>query len=159
MKETKTNAMRILESKSIPYIPHSYPSGESHLSGEEVAKSLGIPPEIVFKTLVTEGKENHYVFVIPSHENLDIKKAAKACGEKKIDMLPMKELFGLTGYVRGGCSPVGMKKPFPTFMDETAILFDSIYMSAGKVGQQIEVSAELFAEAFDIIFADLTEIR
>ncbi len=137
-KEEKTNVMRTLEQKKIPYTAHSY-DPEGPIDGVSVAQTLGQPPERVFKTLVTKGASGaYYVFDIPVAENLDLKKAAKAVGEKSIAMLPQKELLGLTGYVHGGCSPVGMKKQFPTVFHETVAEYDTICVSAGKIGHQVE---------------------
>lgn len=137
-KEEKTNVMRTLEQKKIPYTAHSY-DPEGPIDGVSVAQTLGQPPERVFKTLVTKGASGaYYVFDIPVAENLDLKKAAKAVGEKSIAMLPQKELLGLTGYVHGGCSPVGMKKQFPTVFHETVAEYDAICVSAGKIGHQVE---------------------
>ena len=155
-KEEKTNVMRTLEQKKIPYTAHSY-DPEGPIDGVSVAQTLGQPPERVFKTLVTKGASGaYYVFDIPVAENLDLKKAARAVGEKSIAMLPQKELLGLTGYVHGGCSPVGMKKQFPTVFHETAAEYDTICVSAGKIGHQVEVKpADLMglvrAETADII--------
>ena len=138
----KTNVMRLLDAKKISYIGHTY-EPDATKTGEEIAAILGENPDKVFKTLVTQGKTGqHYVFVIPVKEELDLKKAAKASGEKAIAMIRQKELLPLTGYVHGGCSPLGMKKPFPTFLHETAILYDTIFVSAGKVGYQIEISPD-----------------
>ncbi len=139
-KEEKTNVMRVLEGKKIPYESHSY-KPDPTMSGEEIAGILGEPAEKVFKTLVTQGKSGaYYVFVVPVKAELDLKKAAKAAGEKSISMIRQKELLPLTGYVHGGCSPIGMKKPFPTFIHETAQGCDTVFVSAGKVGFQIELS-------------------
>ena len=137
-KEEKTNVMRTLEQKKIAYTAHAYdPDGP--IDGVSVAQTLGQPPERVFKTLVTRGASGgYYVFDIPVAESLDLKKAAKAVGEKSVAMLPQKELLGLTGYVHGGCSPVGMKKQFPTVFHETAVLYDTICVSAGRIGAQVE---------------------
>ena len=136
-KEEKTNVMRTLEQKKIPYTAHSY-DPEGPIDGVSVAQTLGQPPEQVFKTLVTKGASGaYYVFDIPVAENLDLKKAAKAVGEKSVAMLPQKELLPLTGYVHGGCSPVGMKKLFPTVFHETAASLPVIMVSAGKLGYQI----------------------
>ena len=145
-KEEKTNVMRTLEQKKIAYTAHEYPV-DGPVDGVSVAGYLGQDPEQVFKTLVTKGTSGaYYVFDIPVAENLDLKKAAKAVGEKSIAMLPQKELLPLTGYVHGGCSPVGMKKQFPTVFHETAELFDTICVSAGKIGAQVEVNpADLVA--------------
>ncbi len=146
-KEEKTNVMRILDQKKIPYAPHAYPVGDAAPDGVTVARLLGQDPAAVFKTLVAKGTSGgYYVFDIPVEATLDLKKAAKAVGEKSIAMLPAKELLPLTGYVHGGCSPVGMKKAFPTVFDETAELFDTICVSAGRVGHQVELApAELIA--------------
>lgn len=141
-KTEKTNVMRLLEQKKLPYTPHDY-LATGAVSGVEVAAALGEPPERVFKTLVTTGASGgHYVFVIPVAEELDLKKAAKAVGEKSIAMLPQKELLPLTGYVHGGCSPVGMKKRFPTVFDESCLAFGTICVSAGKVGFQVELAPQ-----------------
>ena len=139
-KEEKTNVMRTLEQKKIAYTPHEYPA-DGPVDGVSVAGYLGQDPEQVFKTLVTKGTSGaYYVFDIPVAENLDLKKAAKAVGEKSIAMLPQKELLPLTGYVHGGCSPVGMKKPFPTVLDGSVEGLDAIVVSAGKIGAQVELA-------------------
>ena len=145
-KEEKTNVMRTLEQKKIPYTAFSYdPDGP--IDGVSVAAETGLDAASVFKTLVTKGASGaYYVFDIPVAENLDLKKAARAVGEKSIAMLPQKELLPLTGYVHGGCSPVGMKKQFRTVFHETVELFDTICVSAGKIGAQVEVApADLIA--------------
>ena len=139
-KEEKTNVMRVLEQKKIAYTPHEYPA-DGPVDGVSVAAYLNQDPEQVFKTLVTKGAGGgYYVFDIPVAENLDLKKAAKAVGEKSIAMLPQKELLPLTGYIHGGCSPIGMKKPFPTVLHESAADCESIYVSAGKIGYQVQLS-------------------
>ncbi len=141
-KEEKTNVMRILDGKKIPYESHSY-EPDATMSGEEIAGILGEDASKVFKTLVTQGKTGaYYVFVVPVVEELNLKKAAKAAGEKAISMIKQKELLPLTGYVHGGCSPVGMKKAFPTFIHESVGQIDKIFVSAGRVGFQIELSPE-----------------
>lgn len=151
----KTNVMRVLEAKKIAYTSHSY-EPDAGLSGEEIAGLLGEDPERVFKTLVTKGKSGqHYVFVIPVGAELDLKKAAKASGEKAIAMIPQKELLPLTGYVHGGCSPIGMKKAFPTFLHASAKEYETMCVSAGKVGAQIELKPEDLAGAVRCAFADL----
>lgn len=156
-KEEKTNAMRILESAGIPFEILSYTVDESDLSGVHVAEELGLPVDQVFKTLVTKGSKNGYaVFVIPVAEELDLKKCALAAGDKRVEMIPMKELLPLTGYIRGGCSPVGMKKPFPTYFDETATLFDHIYLSAGVRGKQFCLDPMALCDFLGAEFADLT---
>ena len=139
-KEEKTNVMRVLDGKKVSYDSHAY-NPDATMSGEEIAGILGEDPVKVFKTLVTQGKTGaYYVFVVPVKEELDLKKAAKAAGEKSVSMIKQKELLPLTGYVHGGCSPIGMKKQFPTFIHETAQQYDKIFVSAGKVGYQIELS-------------------
>ena len=145
-KEEKTNVMRVLEQKGVAYTPHTYPTDGS-IDGASVAAYLGQDPEHVFKTLVARGASGgYYVFDIPVEDTLDLKKAAKAVGEKSIAMIHQKELLPLTGYIHGGCSPVGMKKQFPTVFHETAEILDSICVSAGKIGYQVEVNpADLMA--------------
>ena len=139
-KPEKTNVMRVLESKKIAYTAHEY-EPDATLTGVQIAAILGEDTSNVFKTLVTQGKSGqHYVFVIPVHAELDLKKAAKASGEKSIEMIKQKELLPLTGYIHGGCSPIGMKKQFPTFLHITAENLEKIYVSAGKVGFQVELS-------------------
>lgn len=140
-KIAKTNAARLLDQAGIPYRLIPYPVDEEHLDAQHVADSIGEDIRCVFKTLVLEGAgAGHFVCVIPGGEEVDLKKAAKAAGAKKADLIPMKELLPLTGYIRGGCSPVGMKKTFPTFFHKTATDFDKIYVSAGMRGLQFEVS-------------------
>ena len=141
-KEEKTNVMRLLDQKKVPYTPHAYPHGDGEApDGVTVARSLGLDPDRVFKTLVTKGASGgYYVFDIPVAATLDLKKAARAVGEKSVAMLPSKELLPLTGYVHGGCSPVGMKKPFPTVFHRSALDQETILVSAGKIGFQVELS-------------------
>lgn len=147
MAADKTNVMRFLDQKKVPYTAHTYPHGKDAVNGEEVARLLGQDPARVFKTLVARGRSGGcYVFVIPVALELDLKKAAKAAGEKSVELVHVRELLGLTGYVRGGCSPLGMKKTYPTFFDETAKDLPTIMVSAGKIGWQIEcVPADLLA--------------
>lgn len=154
-KEEKTNVMRTLEQKKIPYTAHSYdPDGS--IDGVSVAQTLGQPAERVFKTLVTKAASGaYYVFDIPVAENLDLKKAAKAVGEKSIAMLPQKELLGLTGYVHGGCSPVGMKKQFPTVFHKTALGYDAVCVSAGKIGAQVECDPKALIDLLRAKTADI----
>lgn len=135
--ESKTNVMRILEQVGVSYIAHEYPHGKEAVDGVTVAEMLGQNADTVFKTLIARGKGIH-VFVIPVAATLDLKKAARAAGEKSVELVPVRELLGLTGYVRGGCSPVGMKKPYPTFFHDTANALPHIMVSAGKIGFQIE---------------------
>lgn len=142
-EEKKTNAMRMLDSEGITYTVHAYDVSDGQLDGVTVARKCGQDPEQVFKTLVTQGDDHeHYVFVIPVAEKLDLKACARAVGVKSVEMIPQKTLLPLTGYIHGGCSPVGMKKPFVTVFDETVVLFDTIMVSAGKVGLQMEVNPE-----------------
>ncbi|MFR5639725.1 MAG: Cys-tRNA(Pro) deacylase [Butyricicoccus sp.] len=139
MASDKTNVMRVLEQHKIAYKPHEYPHGKDAVDGVSVAELLGQNPDQVFKTLVARGKSGGFhVFVIPVAKELDLKKAAKAAGEKSVEMVHVKELLGLTGYVRGGCSPVGMKKAFPTVFDERVNNVPTVMVSAGKIGFQIE---------------------
>ena len=157
-KIQKTNAMRLLDSAGLKYEMASYDYDESDLSGVHAAAELGVSPEIVFKTLVTRGDGNaFFVFVIPVAESLDLKKAAKVSGNKRIEMIHVKEILDITGYIRGGCSPIGMKKEYPTYIDETAQLYEKIYFSAGKRGVQIILDPEELAGVTGGIFADLTE--
>lgn len=154
-KTEKTNVMRLLEQKGIPYTPHDYRASGA-VGGTEVAAALGEDPARVFKTLVTVGASGgYYVFVIPVAEELDLKKAAKAVGEKSIAMLPQKELLPLTGYIHGGCSPIGMKKPFPTVLHQSAAERESIYVSAGKVGFQAELAPADLQKMLPIRLADV----
>ena len=155
-KEEKTNVMRVLDQKDIPYTPHAY-DPEARLDGAGVARQLGQDPERVFKTLVARGASGGlYVFDIPVEANLDLKKAARAVGEKSVSMIRQKELLPLTGYIHGGCSPVGMRKPYPTVFDETAELFDTICVSAGKIGFQVELSPAALMELVGASTANLT---
>lgn len=157
-KEEKTNVMRTLEQKKIPYTAHTYDAGDGPApDGVTVARSLGQRPEAVFKTLVTKGASGaYYVFDIPVAETLDLKKAAKAAGEKSVAMLPAKDLLPLTGYVHGGCSPVGMKKQFPTVFHESCLEQETICVSAGKVGFQVEVRPADLIALVRATTADLT---
>lgn len=153
--EEKTNVMRILDGKKIKYNHYCYLDSGA-VSGMEVAQVLNEDPNRVFKTLVTIGKTNtNYVFVIPVNQELDLKKAAASVGEKKIDMLKSKDLLGLTGYVHGGCSPIGMKKVFRTVIHQTAEDFDTIIFSAGKIGYQVEVSLSDLQKVIRTEVADL----
>lgn len=154
--DRKTNALRELDAARVPYEARFFTCPEA-LSGVEVANLLGLDPDRVFKTLVTQAKSGgHYVFMIPVACELDLKKAAAAVGEKAVAMLPARELLPLTGYVHGGCSPIGMKKRFPTFVDETAQLFDTIHFSGGKVGCQIRMNPDDLARLIPFQYADLT---
>lgn len=156
MKIDKTNAMRILEQKDIDYKFHSYIDTDA-ISGIEVANVLNESPEQVFKTLVTIGaSKNNYVFLVPVCNELNLKKAAKAVGEKSIEMIKSKDLLPLTGYIHGGCSPIGMKKFFKTVIDETAILFDTIIFSGGKIGYQVEISLKELEKVIDFSLNDIS---
>ena len=154
-KQEKTNVMRTLERLKIPYTEHFY-GDTGAVSGTDVAKALGEDEARVFKTLVTVGKSrNHYVFMIPVAEELDLKKAAAAVGEKAVDMIPSKELLPLTGYIHGGCSPIGMKKPFRTLIHYTAQDHDTIFFSAGRIGCQVECALSGLQKAVPVALADL----
>lgn len=156
-KEEKTNVMRVLDGKRISYESHSY-EPDATMSGEEIAGILGEESKKVFKTLVTQGKSGkYYVFVVPVEEELDLKKAAKASGEKSVSMIRQKELLPLTGYVHGGCSPIGMKKQFPTYVHETAVSYDHIFVSAGKVGYQIELAPGDLMSVVECTTADIVK--
>ena len=153
----KTNAIRILESKGIPFQTLVYEVSEDDFSGETVAQKINADPDSVFKTLVGRGdKAGLVVFCIPVTAELDLKKAAEASGNKKVEMIKQKELLPLTGYVKGGCSPIGMKKPYPTFIDETAQLFDKVYFSAGIRGTQILLRADDLVNVINGKYTDLT---
>ena len=155
---TVTNAMRLLTQAGIPFDTSEYPVDESDLSGVHAAAMLGVDADCVFKTLVVRGERKGIcVFVIPVAEELDMKKCASAMGDKKVEMIHVKELLGLTGYVRGGCSPIGMKKKYPTFIDEIATLFERIYVSAGLRGQQLIINPEDLRAYTGASFADLTK--
>ena len=154
-KQDKTNCMRVLEGKKIQYTPHLY-EADPTLSGEDIARLLQEKPDQVFKTLVTTGKpQRYYVFVIPVNRELNLKKAAAAVGEKSVSMIPQKDLLPLTGYVHGGCSPIGMKKRFPSFIHQSAVGMDRIFVSAGRVGCQAELSPGDLIRVAELIPADL----
>ena len=154
-KQDKTNCMRVLESKKIPYTPHLYEADPS-LSGGDIASILQENPDQVFKTLVTTGKpQRYYVFVIPVSTELNLKKAAAAVGEKSVSMIPQRDLLPLTGYVHGGCSPIGMKKRFPSYIHQSAAGLDRIFVSAGRVGCQAELSPADLIRVVELKTADL----
>lgn len=156
MAEEKTNVMRMLEQAGVPYTPHGYPHGKEPVDGVTVAGILGRDPQQVFKTLVTRGASGEFcVFVIPADGTLDLKKAARAAGEKSVEMIHVNELSKVTGYIRGGCSPIGMKKPYPTFVEETAQLWDTILVSAGRIGAQVELKADSLLTMCGGQYADL----
>lgn len=141
MAELKTNAMRIIDKAKLPYRVHTYDHSDGAIDGASVAKKMGQNPNEVFKTLVTKGAgRDYYVFVIPVLKELDLKKAAKSVGEKHVEMIPVKDINKVTGYIRGGCSPIGMKKRFVTVFDKSAESIESIIVSAGRIGCQIELA-------------------
>ncbi len=154
-KQDKTNCMRVLESKKIAYTPHLY-EADPTLTGGDIASILGEEPYQVFKTLVTVGKpQRYYVFVVPVNAELDLKKAAAAAGEKSVSMIPQRDLLPLTGYVHGGCSPIGMKKRFPSFIHQSASGLSRIFVSAGRVGCQVELAPEDLIRVAELVPADL----
>lgn len=156
MAVSKTNAMRLLDSKKAEYAMLSYEVNDGKVDGVSVAAKIGKPKEMVFKTLVTQGaSKNIYVFVIPVEAELDLKKAAKAAGEKKVEMIHVKDIQKLTGYIRGGCSPIGMKKLYRTFIDSSAEQLDRMIVSGGKIGVQIELSPKILK---DVIDAEIVEL-
>lgn len=157
MKDQKTNVMRLLDQKKIPYTPHEYPHGDAPVDGATVAALTGLDPATVFKTIVTVGaSKRYYVFDLPVLRELDLKKAAKAVGEKSIALLPLRELTPLTGYVRGGCSPIGMKKQFPTVLDRSALDHETVCVSAGRIGAQVELAPAALLGLVRGTMADIT---
>ncbi|MBR1930814.1 MAG: Cys-tRNA(Pro) deacylase [Lachnospiraceae bacterium] len=157
-KEIKTNAMRILESMKIPYIQHTYEC-EEFTDGIQIADMLSLPHEQVYKTLVTQGSsKNYFVFVIPIAEELDMKKAAKSVGEKSVEMLHVKDINAVTGYIRGGCTAIGMKKQYMTRIDSSAENLETIYVSGGKLGAQIELSPEDLRRAAKAEYAQIIKL-
>ena len=155
---TKTNAVRLVEQSGLPCRERFYEFDESDLSGTHAAQAIGMPPEQVFKTLVARGEKTGInVFCIPVCCELNLKKAARAAGDKNMELVAVKELLGLTGYIRGGCSPVGMKKKYPTFLDETCVLWEEIAVSAGARGHQMILPPEKLAELVSAKLVDLTE--
>ncbi len=156
MATPKTNAMRMLDKEKIPYQMHTYDASDGHIDGAAVARKVGIDPAKVFKTLVTKGHSgNHYVCVLPVERELDLKKAAKVFGEKSLEMIPVAQLLPTTGYIRGGCSPIGMKKHFATAFDELAKQQDTIFVSGGKIGLQIEAKPDDLVKASNAIYAQI----
>ena len=154
-KEVKTNAMRILDRQKIPYEYEEYECGD-FIDGIQVADQLGYDHALVYKTLVTTGKSGqHYVFVIPIEDEIDFKKAAKAVGEKSLEMLHLKDLTKVTGYVRGGCTAIGMKKQYPVYMHESALAHPQIIVSGGKIGVQLELAPQDYEKACHAVFCDL----
>ena len=156
-KEEKTNVMRVLEQKGIPFTPHTYPHEDGvAVDGVTVARSMGQEPECVFKTLVARGASKAlYVFDIPVGDTLDLKKAARAVGEKSIELLHVAEINAVTGYIRGGCSPVGMKKQYPTVFHRTALDYETVYISAGKIGAQVELAPRALLALLGASTADI----
>lgn len=154
MAEVKTNAMRMLDRAKIAYVLHTY-SPDEGIDGISVARKLGQPEERVYKTLVTKGKSTHLVFVIPVAAELDLKAAAKAVGEKAVEMIAVKDINKVTGYIRGGCSPVGMKKAFLTVIDETAKSLPAIFVSGGRIGLQMEIDPTVLAAFIGADFAPI----
>ncbi len=152
----KTNAMRILETAGVPYQVHTYEATDGQVDGLTVAKKVNMPPEMLYKTLVTVGaSKEHYVFVLCVTDELNLKKAAAAVGEKSIAMIPVAQINALTGYVRGGCSPFGMKKKFKTVVSEDVILRDTVCVSGGKIGIQVEITPEDLMKAADAVYGDI----
>ena len=155
-KEIKTNAMRILDSNKIEYTTHSYENKDNKIDGVAVAHKIGKDVDSVFKTLVTQGhSKEFYVFVIPVAEELDMKKASKVASEKNVELIHVKDINKITGYIRGGCSPLGMKKVFKTFIQEEALLFDTIVFSGGKIGAQIEMNPNNLETVINCSFSDI----
>lgn len=157
MAEFKTNAMRLLDRAKIPYTPHTYPHGKESVDGVTVAALTGLNPKQVFKTLVTKGSRDYHVFVIPVERELDLKKCAKSVGEKSVEMIHVKDINKVTGYVRGGCSPLGMKKLYSTTLDTSAQELPTIVVSAGKIGFQIELEPKALLKLTKGRLADITK--
>lgn len=156
MKKVKTNAMRILDKEKIDYTMMSYSADDGKIDGVSVAEKIGRDTMIVYKTLITQGNSKaYYVFIIPVEAELDLKKAAKVVGEKKVEMIPVKDITKVSGYIRGGCSPVGMKKLFPSFIHEAAESLETIIVSGGQIGLQIEIKVEDLARAANAKLADI----
>ncbi|MFV0155092.1 Cys-tRNA(Pro) deacylase [Empedobacter falsenii] len=157
-KTAKTNAVRLLDTQNVSYTLREYEVDEEHIDALHVAKSLGVNPKGIYKTLVLKGNISPYlVAVIPANTHLDMKKFAKVSGNKNCEMLPLKDLLKVTGYIRGGCSPIGMKKQFPTYIEELALIQDQICISAGKKGLQILLNAEDLGNIIDAKFEDITQ--
>jgi Cys-tRNA(Pro)/Cys-tRNA(Cys) deacylase len=158
MAQTKTNAMRILEAKKVQYEMLSYDNKDGKIDGVSVAEKINKNPKEVYKTLVTQGSsKNLFVFVIPVEAELDLKKAAKVAGEKKIEMIPVKDIQKWTGYIRGGCSPIGMKKEYKTFLDSSSSTLDSMIVSGGKIGVQIVLEPTQLIQLTNAQFEDITK--
>lgn len=158
MAQAKTNAQRMLEKEKISYLAHTYETEDGHIDGVSVAHKMGIDPAVVFKTLVTRGASRGiYIFVVPVALELNLKAAARAVGEKSVEMIAVKEITPLTGYIRGGCSPIGMKKHYPTVVDESARLLERMIVSAGRIGDQIELAPGDLQKATGCSFAAVAE--
>ena len=154
----KNNAIRLLENAGIAFTAHEYDISDGEIDAQSIARKLGVEGDRVFKTLVTEDPDRrHYVFVVPAIASLNLKKAAKTAGVKSIAMIKQKDLLGLTGYIHGGCSPIGMKKLFPTFIDESAVLFETICVSGGRVGLNLALHPEELAGLVNAEFADIAK--
>lgn len=154
--EVKTNVMRILEKEKIPYKPYFYSSDDGRIDGMAIAEKIGKDVERVFKTLVTKSARDYFVFVVPVCLELDLKKCAKAVGQKSVEMIPVSEINKATGYIRGGCSPIGMKKQFVTVVDESALSQETMIFSAGKIGAQVEIAPEDLGKIVPITFESIT---
>jgi Cys-tRNA(Pro)/Cys-tRNA(Cys) deacylase len=158
MKQSKTNAMRILDVKKVSYELMTYDNKDGKIDGVSVAHKISKDPAQVYKTLVTQGhSKGIFVFVIPVEKELDLKKAAKASGEKKVEMIPVKDILKWTGYIRGGCSPVGMKKAYPTFMDASAEQQNTIIVSGGRIGTQMELHVKDLQQVTGAVLADVVK--
>ena len=159
MANIKTNAMRILDQKKVDYNIITYESNDGKIDGVSVAEKIGRDPRFVYKTLVVQGNsKNLYVFIVPVKDELDLKKAASAAGEKKVEMIHVKDILKHTGYIRGGCSPIGMKKSYKTFINSSALEIDKIVVSAGKIGIQIELETSKLAQACNAEFKDFIHL-
>ena len=158
-KEDKTNVMRILESEGVDFKSHEYDVSDGHIDGLSIAEKLNQPKERVFKTLITQGASKEYfVFCLPVDQELDLKKAARAVGEKSVEMIPVADINKVSGYIRGGCSPIGMKRKLVTTFEEAILLYDTVMLSAGKIGKQIEISPDDIIRLTDASVADLIKI-
>ena len=156
-KEAKTNAMRMLDSAHVNYVLHTYDTSDGQIDGLAVARKCGEDPEQVFKTLVTQGNDkNFYVFVVPVENELDLKACARSVGVKSVEMIHVRDLLKTTGYIRGGCSPIGMKKKYTTVYDETSVLFDTVLVSGGRIGTQVEIAPSDLIRITDGITADIS---
>ena len=156
-KDAKTNAMRMLDSAHVNYVLHTYDTSDGQIDGLAVARKCGEDPEQVFKTLVTQGNDkNFYVFVVPVENELDLKACARSVGVKSVEMIHVRDLLKTTGYIRGGCSPIGMKKKYTTVYDETIVLFDTVLVSGGRIGTQVEIAPSDLIRITDGITADIS---